>query len=101
MMSFHRPERFDFFIYQFQEWGRLWSLILSTLESSSDSDRNCCLTIGNTNVEIIMQRIRSKGFQTCLDAVRKYMQSLGLDTVTVIWPQTDSGLDGSDSAAAY
>lgn len=95
MMSFHRPRRFDIFIYHFQDWGRLWTL-LSTLESS-DSDRNCHLTIGTINVEIIMQRIRRTGNML---GYCEYRQSLGLETATRIQPQTDRVLAGLDNAAA-
>jgi len=40
-------------------------------------------------------------FQTCLDAVREYTQSLGSSTVIRIQPQTDRVLDGLGSAAVY
>lgn len=52
--------------------------------------------MGNTSVEIIMQRIRrAQVFQTCLGAVSEYMQSMGLDTVT------GCCLGGLDNAAVH
>lgn len=51
--------------------------------------------------KLLCRESEAQVFQTCLDAVSEYMQSLGLNTVTGIWPQTDCVSDGLDNAADY
>lgn len=59
--------------------GRLWNLILPTLESSSDSDRNFYLSIESISTEIIIHK-KSTDFSNVLGCC-EYMQSFGLATV--------------------